>query len=675
MPLPTYQLDSPGVAFHKVPVDIVVCVHNALNDVKLCLDSVIRHSLPPYHLIIVDDGSGEETKLFLEQFAQENQATLLRNDQAKGYTFAANQGLRKSKEPLVILLNSDTIVTPFWLDRLIACANSDPKIGMVGPLSNTASWQSIPKIEQHGDWATNPLPLDLTVEQMGNRVGALATRLYPRLPFLNGFCLLIKRKLIEQIGYFDEENFGAGYGEENDYCLRAGKAGWELAVADDVYIFHAQSKSYSHERRKQLADQAYQNLVAKHGQEIVEEGIKICRESAQMNCIRSRAKYLLERWHFIAQGQYRWQGKKLAFVLPITDAGGGGNIVIAEASAMQRMGIEVYLINLAAFQGAFELNHPHLKLPVLYFDHPEQLIEITRNFDAVIATANHSVAWLENLDPKIKKGYYIQDFEPYFFVDKPLRFPKIWQSLWWRRRLASYYFRRNQDFRDAWLSYYFDRIRFTKTQWNQQEIKYQTNQDCALIGASLDIDQFVPRSHRLNVNEKLYVTAMVRPSSLRRSPKRTMLILKEIQQKYDDKVEIVIFGARNEDPRFLALPRDFKFTNLELLNSQQISHLLGKTDIFVDFSSFQAMGLTAMEAMACGAAVIVPQFGGAHSFAVHQKNALVIDTNDFECCVDALERLIINTPLRHSLMHQATRDISRFYPERAAYQLVEQLWG
>jgi GT2 family glycosyltransferase len=674
MPLPSYRLDAAGVAFHNVPVDIIVCVHNALNDVTICLNSIIRHSLPPYHLIIVDDGSGEETKLFLEQFAHENQATLLRNDQAKGYTFAANQGLRESKEPFVILLNSDTIVTPFWLDRLIACANSSDKIGIVGPLSNTASWQSIPEIEQNGDWATNPLPLDLTVEQMGNRVGALATRLYPRLPFLNGFCLLIKRKLIENIGYFDEENFGAGYGEENDYSLRAGKAGWELAVADDVYIFHAQSKSYSHERRKQLADRAYQILVSKHGQDLIEEGVRVCRENAQMNCIRSRAKFLLERWHFIAQGQFRWQGKKLAFVLPITDAGGGGNIVIAEASAMQRMGVEVYLINLAAFRGAFELNHPHLNLPVLYIDYPEQLIEITHNFDAVIATANHSVAWLEPLPAHIKKGYYIQDFEPYFFVEKPLFLPKIWRSLWWRRRLASYYFRRNQGFKEAWLSYYFDRVRFTKTQWNQQEIKYQTNQDCTMVGASLDIDRFTPQCNRLNSKEKLHITAMVRPSSVRRSPKHTLLILKKIQQQYADKIDITIFGAKNDDPHFLALPRDFSFVNLELLNSQQIADLLGKTDIFVDFSSFQAMGLTAMEAMACGAAVIVPQFGGAHSFAVHQKNALIIDTTNFEHCFNALEQLIINADLRKRLMHHAMRDISGFYPEHSAYRMLEQLW-
>jgi len=675
MPLPTYQLHSAGVSPHQKAVEVIVCVHNALNDVTNCLNSIIQHSTSPFSLILVDDGSDEETQLFLEQFAEQYQATLLRNDQAKGYTFAANQGLQRSKEPFVILLNSDTIVTPHWLDRLIACAESNEKIGLVGPLSNTASWQSIPEIECKGDWATNPLPLDLTVEQMGNRVGGLSTRLYPRLPFLNGFCLLIKRNLIENIGYFDEETFGAGYGEENDYCLRATRAGFELSIADDVYIYHAQSKSYSHERRKQLADRAYQALVLKHGQTIIDEGVKICRESAQMNAIRSRAKYLLERWNFIEQGQYRWKGKKIAFVLPITDAGGGGNIVISEANAMQRMGIEVFLINLSYFREAFERHHPHLKLPVLYIDFPEQIVNITKDFDAVIATANHSVAWLEHLDKNITKGYYIQDFEPYFFIEKPLYLKWVWKFVWLRRRLASYYFRRNEGFKTAWLSYFYDRVRFTKTTWNQNEVFYQTKQSCSMVGASLEIDQFIPQQHHLNDKEKLHITAMIRPSSIRRSPQRTMLVLQQIYQQYAEQIEITIFGVRNTDPRFLALPREFTFTNLGLLNTQQIANLLGTTDIFVDFSSFQAMGLTAMEAMASGAAVIVPQFGGANSFAIHEKNALIIDTTNIENCYRALEQLIVDVPLRKRLMYQAIQDINGFYPEYSAYRILEQLWS
>ena len=240
---------------HKSNVDVIVCVHNAYDDVKLCLESVEKYTSPPFSLILIDDGSEELTQKYLKNFAKTcNNAQLIRNNSARGYTFAANQGLKISSAPHVILLNSDTIVTYEWIDRIVGCAESDDKIGLVGPLSNTASWQSVPNIEDQGDWAKNTLPSEVTIEQMGRLIAKYSSRTYPKIPFINGFCLLIKRNLIDNIGYFDEENFGRGYGEENDYCLRALKAGWTFAVADDVYIYHSQSRSYSNEKRKLLCE-------------------------------------------------------------------------------------------------------------------------------------------------------------------------------------------------------------------------------------------------------------------------------------------------------------------------------------------------------------------------------------------------------------------------------------
>ena len=113
---------------------------------KVASNLIVRYSTPPYSLILVDDGSTQPTQEYLNDFAYSQAALLLRNEQARGYTRAANQGLHASSANYIILLNSDTMVTPLWLDRLIACGESDPHIGLVGPLSNTASWQSIPEI-------------------------------------------------------------------------------------------------------------------------------------------------------------------------------------------------------------------------------------------------------------------------------------------------------------------------------------------------------------------------------------------------------------------------------------------------------------------------------------------------------------------------------------------------
>src|SRR5690606_36684009 len=120
------------------------------------------------------------------------------------------------------------------LDRLIAWAESDARIDIAGPLSNTASWHSVPEIALGADWAENPLPPGLDLHEWAVALARHSARLYPSMPLLNGFCLLIRRAVLDEVGFFDEERFAAGYGEENDYCLRARAAGWRLALADDT---------------------------------------------------------------------------------------------------------------------------------------------------------------------------------------------------------------------------------------------------------------------------------------------------------------------------------------------------------------------------------------------------------------------------------------------------------
>src|SRR5690606_40687985 len=71
---------------HSESVDIIVCVHNALDDVRNCLASVLRNTAPPYQLILVDGGSKPETQNFLEEFAESQGVPLIRNEDAKGYT-------------------------------------------------------------------------------------------------------------------------------------------------------------------------------------------------------------------------------------------------------------------------------------------------------------------------------------------------------------------------------------------------------------------------------------------------------------------------------------------------------------------------------------------------------------------------------------------------------------
>ncbi|MDO9571495.1 MAG: glycosyltransferase [Hydrogenophaga sp.] len=637
-------------------VDVIVCVHNALDDVRNCLSSIVRHSPSQCGIVIVDDGSRDDTRDYLLNFCKEQGAILLRNEEAKGYTFAANQGMRTSTAGYLILLNSDTIVTPGWIEKMVACAESDSKIGLVGPLSNTASWQSIPEIEKDGDWATNPLPEAVSIEEMGGLVAKYSGQTYPRMSFLNGFCLLIRRDVIDKIGQFDEETFGRGYGEENDYCLRARKAGWSLALADDAYVYHEQSKSYSHEKRKLLADHAGMQLTAKHGSEIIAQGVDQCRWDRSLISIRARTAANFIREMVTSRARAAWEGKRILFVLPIMHAGGGGNVVITEALTMMRMGVGVTLLNLATHKRAFEKSYPNLDIPLIYVDSGADIPRHAVGFDAVIATANHSVQWIAPLQtvpngPVL--GYYIQDFEPYFF--------NVGTDAY-KTALASYSL--------------VPKMRlFTKTEWNRNEVLAKTGRSPVVVGVSFDADLFFPRRREQGFqNGAVHIVAMVRPSSPRRNAEGTITALAKIKAAFGDRVAVSIFGTEKDGPPIPWGNADTKFANYGQLTPQKTAQLLSSADLFIDMSHFQAMGLTAMEAMACGAIPILPQAGGATSFAQHSVNALIVDTSDIDAVVAAASTLINSDDQRRRMQSVALASAALFFPEKPASVILETLF-
>lgn len=229
--------------------DIVVCVHNALDWVKICMESVIESRNPLRHrIIIVDDGSDIRTAEWIDRVVKNTpNVILIRHAEAVGYTKAANAGLRKSEADFVVLLNSDTIVAGKWLEKLMDAAFSTPGVGIVGPLSSAASHQSIPDHRSTANQtAINDLPKGYSVADMNSWCEANSpSDSVPLVPLVHGFCFGITRQVINAIGYMDEINFPRGYGEESDYCFRAANAGFLLAIATHTYVYHKKSQSFN----------------------------------------------------------------------------------------------------------------------------------------------------------------------------------------------------------------------------------------------------------------------------------------------------------------------------------------------------------------------------------------------------------------------------------------------
>jgi glycosyltransferase involved in cell wall biosynthesis len=154
-----------------------------------------------------------------------------------------------------------------------------------------------------------------------------------------------------------------------------------------------------------------------------------------------------------------------------------------------------------------------------------------------------------------------------------------------------------------------------------------------------------------------------------------MEILQHTNKVYGSRVQFILFGCQPSDPGFGPLPQNFPWQLAGELRPRQIANLFNEIDIFVDFSIFQALGLTAMEAMSCGVATIVPDCGGTSTFAKHEENCLVVDTSDQSACFTALQRLIENHSLRQKLQDNAIHSVNKFYPELPTYKLLNALFS
>ncbi len=134
---------------------IILVTHNQLEFTKLCVESMDRHTAEPYELIVVDNGSTDGTAEYLKSVGSRQWAvgernrpvrmTVIANAENRGFPAAANQGIRAATGQQILLLNNDTLVTAGWLGRMLKGLESDPTLGMVGPVSNFVSGpQNVP---------------------------------------------------------------------------------------------------------------------------------------------------------------------------------------------------------------------------------------------------------------------------------------------------------------------------------------------------------------------------------------------------------------------------------------------------------------------------------------------------------------------------------------------------
>lgn len=198
--------------------DIIIPVWNQLSYTKDCLDHILRNTQYPYTIVIIDNASQADTKQFLEGFALDHgdSVKLIRNESNLGYIKAINQGIKASDSPYVCMMNNDTLPAPGWLERMVEFSENHPDVGLINP-----------QCGGHGEGA-----VDAHAKSLERFKGE-----YMEMNQCQGFCMLVKRELVDKIGLLDED-FGVGGFDDTDYSMRAHKAGYRSVAIRDAYVYH-----------------------------------------------------------------------------------------------------------------------------------------------------------------------------------------------------------------------------------------------------------------------------------------------------------------------------------------------------------------------------------------------------------------------------------------------------
>jgi GT2 family glycosyltransferase/glycosyltransferase involved in cell wall biosynthesis len=311
-------------------VTVVVPVYRGRDTTLACLRSVLDTVGPKDRVVAVNDASPEpDLVAALTQMAGAGKIRLVAScatDATRnvGFPAAANAGIRAALGSDVVLLNSDTLVFPGWLEELRGVACNAPDIGTVTPLSNDASIFTYPE-----PGAPAAIPDAAEGGRLAKWAAHANTGLAVDMPTGHGFCLYIRAACLHAVGLLREDLFAQGYGEENDFCERARAKGWRHVAAPGVYVAHVggasfgASRNYLLRRNAVIMDRLHPDYHARVQAFIAADGLA-----------EARRRLDVVRWRAAQTGR----GRRAVLLVTHDGSGGTGRVVRERAAAIRQAG-------------------------------------------------------------------------------------------------------------------------------------------------------------------------------------------------------------------------------------------------------------------------------------------------------------------------------------------------
>ncbi len=570
------------------------------------------------NIYVIDDNSEQYTENLLISIARENDKIIyIRNSTNVGFVNSANLGLKKSSAKYVLLLNSDCLLTENAIAKLISHVEvSNRRIGLVSPISNNSPIISYRILSGYNYITMNELFGQLF---LGESFDACT---------IVGNCLLMTRECINDVGYLNEI-YGKGYGEETDYQFAAAEKGYEAIIAIDTYVFHKGEASF--ESGEDISEHRKVNstlFFTRWGDQYIKK-MKKYKKNDPIKYIDSKIR------SYFKKSSSKFPNYDVVYYLPgIGQTFGGIHNVVEIVNELIIRNINAAIV-VPSISQYFET----LLFEFIVIEEEYQLFNITTN--CIVATAWNTVYPCSSFSTKtgIPLVYYVQGFESYFYNGE--RYGRIEKTF-----------------------SIVDEV-VVISDWLENMVVSRFNKSSTKLVNGFNEHLFHPcvsSEHRQKI-----VTIVLRGDSAKGDWVLLDLLKLLIIKNMGIQVNVVYF-------------RDIEFPENDEnivkifgpLKKKSISQILQSTDIFVDASLHEGFGMFPIEAMACGAVVIVSDSGGVSEFIKDEINGIIVkEVNKPEEYLKKIQEILADEEKHQRLRDAALRTVKEYYIDKTINKHID----
>lgn len=610
-------------------VDIVVPVYGALQHVKACVKSVLERTAWPYSLTIVDDCSPDpQVQLYLKDLAKKSKGkvNVLFNNKNRGFAATVNRGILATKGRYVCVLNSDVIVTPNWLTKLVLALEADPKHQIVNPATNNTALIDI------------PMQPGLSYLDMNYALERLSQRRYPEI-MPTGFCFMFRRSLIDDVGMLDE-GYGS-YGEETDFwfkTIRLVKDGrltqYKAVMADDTYIFHERGSSFS-----QLGSDEHMGIRKKGNERFhaLNPGYKDWANTFDVNKAVGPVRQPVP--HEVLEGrEYKFN---IAWVVKSTAYCGGMKYITDLVNQLIEQGVNAKVVCIPQDPQNPPSVLPQLHTSPIFFESEEDFL---RDFQDKVFTSGVVMAAVNELTPAVKA-----------LNDKYQTIQGIQHVQSYDPMLAQF----SAPDREEEMKKAFGKLPvICSSKWIANKLNKEFGIQAPAIPPGVELDLFHPRNRAAGDDRPTVMVYMSQDYPFRGYDRGVEFckVLWQGARAAGAEVRILAVGS-------LSVPECPYVIGVGHLNPHRLAHMLAnEVDVFVDPAYIHSYGLPILEALVSGCHVVAWNNGGVMDYAKQYPKQLSVfsaNTPPSVLAVEALKTLADLPDKRESKVNKDhVRDVS-----------------